>query len=44
MSQIGAIARDGVGSTHDMHCRADYNTGTNTVYAGGDKPSYLLLR
>ncbi|HLH88698.1 MAG TPA: CocE/NonD family hydrolase [Xanthobacteraceae bacterium] len=35
--------RDGVGSQGYMHYHADYNTGTNTVYAGGDKPSYLLL-
>ena len=35
--------RDGVGSQSYMHYHADYNTGTNTVYAGGDKPSYLLL-
>jgi predicted acyl esterase len=35
--------RDGVGSQGYMHYHADYNTGTNTVYAGGDRPSYLLL-
>ncbi len=35
--------RDGVGSQGYMHYHADYNTGTNTVHAGGDKPSYLLL-
>jgi predicted acyl esterase len=35
--------RDGVGSQGYMHYHADYNTGTNTVYAGGDTPSYLLL-
>ncbi|HKF99665.1 MAG TPA: CocE/NonD family hydrolase, partial [Xanthobacteraceae bacterium] len=35
--------RDGVGSQSYMHYHADYNTGTNTVYAGGDRPSYLLL-
>jgi len=35
--------RDGIGSQGYMHYHADYNTGTNTVYAGGDKPSYLLL-
>jgi uncharacterized protein len=35
--------RDGIGSTHYMHYHADYNTGTNTVYAGGDMPSHLLL-
>jgi hypothetical protein len=35
--------RDGVGSQGYMHYHADYNTGTNTIFAGGDKPSYLLL-
>jgi uncharacterized protein len=35
--------RDGVGSQSYMHYHADYNTGTNTIYAGGDKPSYILL-
>jgi uncharacterized protein len=35
--------RDGVGSSHYMHYHADYNAGTNTVYAGGDMDSYLLL-
>ncbi len=36
--------RDGVGSAPYTHYHADYNAGTqNTVYAGGDKPSYLLL-
>ncbi len=35
--------RDGVGSMHYTHYHADYNTGTNTIYAGGDRPSYLLL-
>jgi uncharacterized protein len=35
--------RDGVGSQGYMHYHADYNTGTNTVYAGGERPSYLLL-
>jgi predicted acyl esterase len=35
--------RDGVGSLHYTHYHADYNTGTNTIYAGGDKASYLLL-
>ncbi len=35
--------RDGAGSQSYMHYHADYNTGTNTIYAGGDKPSYLLL-
>jgi uncharacterized protein len=36
--------RDGLGSSHYMHYHADYNSGaTNTVYAGGDMASYLLL-
>jgi len=35
--------RDGVGSSAYMHYHADYNTGTNTIYAGGEKESYLLL-
>ncbi len=35
--------RDGVGSQSYMHYHADYNTGTNTLYSGGDKESYLLL-
>ena len=26
-----------------MHYHADYNTGTNTIYAGGEYESYLLL-
>jgi predicted acyl esterase len=35
--------RDGVGSVHYTHYHADYNDGTNTIYSGGDKDSYLLL-
>src|SRR5262249_51703933 len=35
--------RDGVGSSAYMHYHADYNSGTNTIYAGGEKDSYLLL-
>ncbi len=35
--------RDGVGSASYMHYHADYNVGTNTVYAGGEMGSYLLL-
>ena len=36
--------RDGLGQSHYMHYHADYNSGaTNTVYAGGDMASYLLL-
>jgi predicted acyl esterase len=35
--------RDGVGSASYMHYHADYNAGTNTIYAGGEHESYLLL-
>jgi predicted acyl esterase len=35
--------RDGVGSQSYMHYHADYNTATNTIYAGGKYESYLLL-
>jgi putative CocE/NonD family hydrolase len=35
--------RDGAGSQSYMHYHADYNTGTNTIYAGGKYESYLLL-
>jgi predicted acyl esterase len=35
--------RDGVGSQGYLHYHADYNAGTNTVYAGGARESYLLL-
>jgi uncharacterized protein len=35
--------RDGVGSQSYMHYHADYNVGTNTIYAGGERESYLLL-
>ncbi|HEY2526545.1 MAG TPA: CocE/NonD family hydrolase [Xanthobacteraceae bacterium] len=35
--------RDGLGSAHYMHYHADYNAGTNTIYAGGEMASYLLL-
>ena len=28
--------RDGVGSQSYMHYHADYNTGTNTIHAGGE--------
>jgi len=35
--------RDGVGSASYMHYHSDYNTGRNTLYAGGERPSYLLL-
>lgn len=36
--------RDGVGSAPYTHYHADYNAGAkNTIYAGSDKASYLLL-
>lgn len=36
--------RDGVGSVPCTHYHADYNAGAkNTIYAGGEKASYLLL-
>lgn len=35
--------RDGVGSVPYTHYSADYNTGTNTIYMGGSRASYVLL-
>jgi predicted acyl esterase len=35
--------RDGTGSQGYMHYHADYNTGANTIYAGGQFESHLLL-
>jgi predicted acyl esterase len=35
--------RDGFGSAPYTHFNGDYNTGTNTLYLGGDFDSYLLL-
>jgi len=35
--------RDGIGSTPYTHYAADYNSGTNTIFAGGARASYLLL-
>jgi hypothetical protein len=36
--------RDGVGAGPYTHYHGDYNAGaTNTLYAGGDRPSWLLL-
>jgi hypothetical protein len=35
--------RDGVGSFPYTHYSADYNTGANAIYSGGDKASYLLV-
>ena len=35
--------RDGFGSQSYLHYHADYNVGSNTIYAGGEYESYLLL-
>jgi putative CocE/NonD family hydrolase len=35
--------RDGAGSAGYLHYHADYNTGANAIYAGGEYESYLLL-
>ena len=35
--------RDGVGSAPYTHYSADYNSGINTIYSGGQRASYLLL-
>ncbi|HVZ54533.1 MAG TPA: CocE/NonD family hydrolase [Pseudolabrys sp.] len=35
--------RDGVGSQGYLHYHADYNTGSNTIYAGGECEAFLLL-
>jgi predicted acyl esterase len=35
--------RDGAGSAGYLHYHADYNTSMNTIYAGGERQSYLLL-
>jgi predicted acyl esterase len=35
--------RDGVGSAPYTHYCADYNTGTNAIFTGGGRASYLLL-
>ena len=36
--------RDGVGAAPYTHYHCDYNAGaTNTIYAGGDKQTYLLV-
>ncbi len=35
--------RDGTGSQGYMHYHADYNTGLNTIHAGGEYESFLLL-
>jgi hypothetical protein len=42
--RLDITPRDGVGTQHFTHYNADYNAGANnTIYAGGDKASYLLL-
>jgi putative CocE/NonD family hydrolase len=35
--------RDGIGAAPYTHYSADYNSGTNTIHAGGSRASYLLL-
>ena len=35
--------KDGVGSAPYTHYSGDYNTGLNTIFAGGAMPSHLLL-
>jgi putative CocE/NonD family hydrolase len=35
--------RDGVGSVPYTHYSADYNTGTNVIFSGGNTASHLLL-
>jgi putative CocE/NonD family hydrolase len=42
--RVDVQPRDGVGSAPYTHYHADYNAGaTNTLYSGGDKPSYITL-
>jgi hypothetical protein len=42
--RLDVTPRDGVGTGHFTHYHADYNDGAeNTLYAGGDKASFLLL-
>jgi predicted acyl esterase len=42
--QLDVQPRDGVGASAYRHYHADYNIGArNTIHAGGDKRSYLLL-
>jgi predicted acyl esterase len=41
--RLDITPRDGVGSMHYTHFHADYNCGTNTIHAGGEHASYLLL-
>ncbi len=40
---IEITMRDGVGAAPYTHYSADYNTGTNTIYTGGNTASYILL-
>jgi predicted acyl esterase len=35
--------RDGIGSAPYTHYAADYNSGTNTIFTGGSRASYLLV-
>jgi len=35
--------RDGIGSAPYTHYSADYNTGINTIYTGGNTASYIML-
>jgi len=35
--------RDGIGAAPYTHYSADYNSGTNTIHAGGTRASHLLL-
>jgi hypothetical protein len=41
--QLDVQPRDGAGSAGYLHYHADYNTGNNTIHAGGKYESYLLL-
>ncbi len=42
--RLDVSPRDGVGTGHFTHYHADYNQGArNTIHAGGDRASHLLL-
>jgi putative CocE/NonD family hydrolase len=42
--RVDVQPRDGIGSAPYTHYHADYNSGAeNTIYSGGDKPSWILL-
>lgn len=42
--RLDITPKDGVGTSHFTHYAADYNAGAkNTIHAGGDQSSYLLL-